>query len=472
MDTFVYYTFFAVFYFLGVILSILALWRARTPQGATAWIIGLISFPFITIPLFLIFGRNKFFTYVNRRKILDRHSEEVGINIDDFSALKSELPSLYSELESVIEKSRQLKFISGNEVEILIDENTIVKMLEIIKSAQHYILFQFYIFNDDVTGNQFIEELIKRSNAGVKVYFLFDGVGSRLSRRSIRKMKDAGIKVSAFKNNRSWGNRFQINFRNHRKLVVIDGHIAFIGGCNIADKFVKKQAFGPWRDTHLLIQGPSAAISQISFLKDWYWVNQNIIALNWTPQQISKDADKKVCVLHTGPADDIETCQLSHIALVNMCKKRLLISTPYFVPSKSFVNALILAAIRGCEIKIILPLINDNILVKAAEKVHIEKLIGFGIQFYFYPKVYFHQKAMLIDDHTSVLGSTNLDSRSFFINFEINAIVADHDFAKKVEDMLINDIDRSTKYDLKDLQKRRLPEKIVSRAANLLSPIL
>lgn len=472
MDSLWYTLIIIIFYIIGLALSILALWRSRTPQAATAWIIGLASFPFITLPLFLIFGRNKFYQYVSQRKIFDKTAEQAIVFINKILSFRKQMPPEFAELESILKKSEQPQFLSGHSATLLIDgQETFDCILEHLDKAKEYILFQFYIFRDDSTGTLFKDALIRKAKEGVRVYFMYDYVGSRISKKFLKEMTDAGIKTEAFKGKRSWNYRSQINFRNHRKLVIIDGYEAFVGGHNIGDEYLGKSSRGPWRDTHLLIEGPSAVVSQISFVKDWYWVRQEVLALNWEPHP-HPSQNIPLCVVHTGPADNIEVCHLFHLSLIHMARQQLLISTPYFVPSESFMNALILSALGGCKIKILLPLENDNLFVKAAEKVYIERLLPYGIEFYQYSEGFLHQKVLVVDDKVSAIGSSNLDSRSFFINFEITNIIVDEAFTKKVTNMLNTDISKSRPLSLRDMENRSLTQKIFSRACNLLSPIL
>lgn len=399
MESVWFKTIFAIlFYSLGFILSVYALWRSRTPQGATAWIIGLLSFPFVAVPAFIIFGRNKFYSYVKKRKKRDKVTEEILEFIDLSKNLHADLPNHYSELRSVIAASQQIDFTNNNKAELLINgKETYQSILEAIDKAKKYILFQFYIFNEDSTGEKFKEALIKKSKEGVKVFFLYDAIGSRLSNYFISELSEAGIKSYPFKSNKNWNTRLQINFRNHRKIVVVDGQIAFVGGLNIGDEYVGLSEIGYWRDTHIKIQGAAALSAQMSFIKDWYWVSEKLLDLDWTVEKYVEN--HKVCILTTGPADDKEICQLAHIALINMARKKIILTSPYFVPTESFFNSIVMAAIRGVEIHILLPLKNDNILVRAADKIYVEKLLSYGVKFYQYKKGFTHQKVIAIDDH-------------------------------------------------------------------------
>lgn len=473
MDSKVYSIIAFLFYFTGAILAIFALWRSRTPQGAAAWVIWLISFPFVAIPFFIVFGRNKFYKYVGKRKRLDRNAEVAVDSIESLFKKQIKLVDRYKNFEAVLSKMNQMGFMPSNEVTLLVDaEQTYAAILDAISQAKEYILFQFYIFQEDEIGKKFKDALCAKAKEGVRVYFMYDYIGSpRLSRKFLKEMTESGIKTSIFKSTKYWKSNFQINFRNHRKLVVTDGEFAFVGGHNIGNEYLGKSSFGKWRDTHLSVKGPAAAASQISFVKDWYWVNEKLPNVKWDAKHLD-DKGVPVCFLHTGPADEIEACQLAHVALVASSQKKLLISTPYFVPSETFINALTLAALRGVEIKILLPYKNDNILVKAAEKLYIAQLLPLGVKFYKYKDGFNHQKIMISDTDTTLIGSANLDSRSFFINFEISAVVSDSVLAEQAEKMFEEDLSKSFIYNNLDLSKRNLAEKIFSRAANLFSPML
>lgn len=460
-----------VAYLMGFLLAIMALWRARTAQGATAWVVALVGFPFVSIPLFLIFGRNKFYGYVRNRKNIDNEALKQTQEVQKFFSEQRSLKPVLKELTVLASKAGQPGFTTSNEIELLIDgENTFKSMLEAIESAKDYILFQFYIYRDDEIGTKFKKALLKKAAEGVKVFFLYDEIGTSLKKSFIREMERAHIRIFPFVSTKKWPSQLQINFRNHRKIVVVDGYTAFVGGLNIGDDYLGNSEMGSWRDTHVKIVGPGAAAAQISFIKDWYWVTGKALKLNWVDHTQGHGAD--VLVLHTGPADETEVCSLAHLALVASAKKRIWISNPYFIPPDSLSDALALAALRGVDIRIVVPTYSDSKLVQYASYTHIERLLRVGVRFMKYNAGFPHQKVLLIDDEIAAVGSPNVDARSFFINFEIMAISDDAKFIKDVEDMLKKDFVRSDDLTLQFFEKFPYWKQLATRAARLFAPML
>lgn len=462
----------AASYLLGFIFAIFALWRGRTPQGTAAWVIALISIPVITIPAFLVFGRNKFYNYSERRRKFDKKIKVLVEFLKKVYELESTIPDSLQILTKIAHQNEQPSFTQFNKIELLIDGNeTYESMFEAIEKAKKYILFQFYIFRNDDIGNQFKELLRKKSREGVKVYFMFDTIGSSLSKKFLSELESAGVFVAPFKSTKGWTTRLQINFRNHRKIVVVDGVSTFLGGLNVGDDYLGKyKDIGPWRDTHVKIEGPAALSAQLSFIKDWNWVRDEFLELNWEPEK--NKANNNVMVLHTGPADNLEAALLFYIALVQSAKSKIWLATPYFIPPEGFVNALSLAAQQGVDVRIILPGKNDNRIVDLASKVYIQKLLNYGVKFYKHSPGFAHQKTMLVDDLAGVVGSTNLDSRSLFINFEIQTVTTDQAFINNLNKMFKKDFENASEILIKYFEKQKIGSELISRAANLFSPML
>ena len=456
----------AFFYVMGIICSILALWRSRTPQGASAWVVGLISFPFISVPLFLIFGRNKFQGYVEERKEFDQSAKQ---EIEEISKIFSEEitpPKNLELLAKVVNPNSQPAFLGHNQIALLVNgEETYESMLSEIENAKKYILLQVYIFRTDAIGKRFTDLLIKKSRQGVAVYFLCDKVGTRLKNTFVKELEKAGIAINLFTSWKNWDSYLQINFRNHRKLLVVDGKTAFVGGHNIGDDYLDR-----WRDTHVKITGPSALAAQLSFLKDWHWAKDIILDLDWDISRV--EVGDPLMVLHSGPADDKETTLLAHLSLIKTAKKRIWLASPYFIPSEGLSNALNLAALQGIEVKILIPSYTDNLLVSYASEVYVEKLCQTGVKFYKYLPGFLHQKVILIDDEVAAVGSANLDPRSLFINFEITAFSSSEKFIREMEAMLNSDFINSKEITKQDLAQRTFGRKLLSRAANLVAPML
>lgn len=458
-------------YLIGFFCAFRALWRCRTPQGTVAWILALITVPMLSVPLFLIFGRKKFIGYIKKRQHFDREARKEIKEIEKLLNSKLTVTPL-PYLSNLIDESETLGFTEHNKIDLLINgEETYTSMLQTIEKAEKYILLQVYIFRDDNIGTRFAELLMKKALAGVKVYFLTDRIGSELGSAFLKKLQKAGVHVHIFSSWKNWGGHFQINFRNHRKILVVDGKTAFLGGHNIGDDYLGKwKSIGPWRDTHLKVEGPSALSAQLSFFKDWHWAKEEIIDLDWSPHPSDKNG--KVLIFPTGPADVKENCLLAHLALINNARKRIWIASPYFVLPESMLYALELAAINGVEVKVLLPSYNDNRLIQYASRVYIERLIKKGVEFHEYIPGFLHQKVMLIDNEAALVGSVNLDSRSLFINFEVFGVTPEPKMIKAVHSMLEKDFEKSRKIDQVAFMKRPMFQQVLSRATNLISPML
>jgi cardiolipin synthase len=305
----------------------------------------------------------------------------------------------------------------------------------------------------------------------VKVYFLFDEIGShKLPQRCLKRMKAAGIECHSFGINRFWWSRFQLNFRNHRKIVVSDGKTAFIGGLNVGDEYMgRDKKFGEWRDTHLKMQGPVVQAVQLVFLEDWFWASNYVPELHWDTQP--EVADQVAAVIPTGPADPADSWQLVVAEAANSSRKRLWIASPYFVPDEGVLTALQAAAIRGVDVRILIPERADQLLVWLSAFSYYEQSIPFGVKLFCYHKGFLHQKVMIIDDRLAAVGTANLDNRSFRLNFEITAFSADPKFVGEVEAMLAADFVHSQEAKLSDFTGKSFLFRAACRAARLFAPI-
>jgi cardiolipin synthase len=362
-------------------------------------------------------------------------------------------------------------FTSHNKIDLLIDaEQTYPAMMADLENAKKYIIFQFYVFRDDSIGQKFAEILKRKAREGVRVNFLYDEIGSEISDNFIEDLRDAGITVCHFNSLKLKG-RFQINFRNHRKILVVDGISAFVGGLNIGNDYLGLWPdLGPWRDTHVRIEGPSVIATQMIHAKDWYWCQQEDLEADWNIRPTEGEAN--VLVLPSGPADDKQICLLAHIAMVNSAQKRLWIANPYLVPPESLLDAILLASLRGVDVRFILPSYSDAWIVMIACEVYISRLLHHGVKVYRYKEGFLHQKVMLVDDLFAVVGSANFDFRSMFINFEITLIGQEKKFIQDVEVMLTQDFKQCREIFLDEYKKLSLLKKITSRGANLLAPLL
>ena len=288
----------------------------------------------------------------------------------------------------------------------------------------------------------------------------------------IDRLRRAGVEIHPFSTTRGWYNRFQINFRNHRKIVVVDGRVGFVGGHNIGDEYLgRKRKFGPWRDTHVMVEGPSVLGLQMAFGADWFWAVGKKLEIVWNVHP-APTGNLNVLPLATDPSQYLDSCLLFFLHAILSAKTRVWIASPYFVPDDAIINALLVAALKGVDVKIILPGRPDKKIVYLASFAYLPRLLSVpNITIYRYRPGFMHQKVMVIDGQTAVIGSANFDNRSFYLNFEMNMIIKNRDFTARVENMLLADIQQSRQVVYPD-NRTTLLFRLMVRLSSLFSPIL
>lgn len=457
----------------GVLAAVHAVFNARSAQGSTAWAIALVAAPMIALPFYFVFGRNRFHGYVSARRLVDAEHADVIRQVNTFcDGFRSDLPGPRGTLRS-LELMAKLPFTRGNRIRLLIDgEAAFAAIFEAIDSAKVYLLVQFFIIRHDELGETLKQKLIAKVRAGVAVYLLYDEIGShKLSRRYVRECREGGINIRPFYTTKGIANRFQINFRNHRKIVVADGQIAFLGGLNVGNEYLgKDKRVGHWRDTFASVEGPAADALQLIFFEDWHWATGEILQqLDWA-SAIAGDAD--ALVLPSSPADRMETCNLMFITAINASLTRFWIASPYFVPNDEVIAALQLAALRGVDVRVLLPANPDHRLVYLASFSYIARTGMQGIRFYRYKDGFMHQKVFLIDDKATGVGTANIDTRSFRLNFEITLLAVNRELADETAAMFERDFAASVQVAHDELDRRSFLFRLGAKGARLLSPIL
>lgn len=456
---------------LGVLSAVLALMSSRTSQGAIAWIISLVTFPYAALPAYWVFGRPRFYGYVSARGERDTVLRRVLARYRNLTE-----PYLATTCQGGIRAIEQLAMMpltSGNRAELLVDgETTFDSLFAGIDEAEEYILIQFFIVRPDALGLKLKRRLAHAAERGVRVYFLFDEIGSRkLNEGYLKDLSEAGVEVSAFNSSRGWRHRFQLNFRNHRKVLVIDGRTGWLGGFNVGVEYLgQHKRHGPWRDTHLKLTGPSVLGLQEAFWEDWHWATGDVLNLTWVPQVTCTEC-QDVVIVPSGPADRLETASLLMQQAIHNARERLWVTSPYFVPDQGVQDALRLAAMRGVDVRVMIPERPDHLLVFLSAFAFLPDMVRAGVKIYRYQPGFLHQKVMLIDNHSATVGTVNLDNRSFRLNFEITAFVHDQRFAAEVRLMLERDFAACRRISYDELKRRPLWSKLIARAAYLLSPI-
>lgn len=463
--------FVVVMYITAVICGVREVMNSRTSQGSIAWMLSLFFLPYLTVPLYFVFGWRSFTDYAKIQSTLGRaerarRADELGLT--DHKETRG---------WPVLTRVAGVPFLAGNRAELLIDgEATFAAIKKAIAEAREVILFQFFAVHEDSLGREMADALIARAREGIRVYFLYDDVGSHsLSRAFLLRMKEAGIKVCGFNEKHKFLRLLgpmRLNYRNHRKLVVTDFDKAFVGGHNVADQYVGRDNwFGRWRDTHVCVEGPAAVACALSFVEDWLWASGEQIDL---PQaaEVPMPGDEAVLVMPTGPADKLEECALAYVETAARAKERLWITTPYLVPSLDVQTALCAAAMRGVDVRILLPEKRDHWAVWLASHAYEETMVQRGVKIYRYTDGFMHQKVTLMDHDLVSIGTVNLDNRSFQINFELTLWFTHERMIENVTRMLEEDF-RNARLTWPDaFQSRSYVFRVLAQGARLLSPIL
>ncbi|WP_234045032.1 cardiolipin synthase [Haloferula rosea] len=458
----------------GALTSVSAVMETRTSQGAIAWAISLNTMPYVAVPAYWVFGRSDFRGYVTARRT---HRKELATFWETFDQSLRDQKLVAPREENaphVVENLAKLPATRGNDAELLIDgDQTFTSILEGIARAKDYVLVQFYIIRDDEIGRQLRDALVERAGAGVRCHLLYDEIGSKLPKDYLTTLRDAGVQVLPFNTTQGDANRFQINFRNHRKILVVDGIEAWVGGLNVGDEYRGLDPdVGYWRDTHMRVEGPVVQTIQVSFAEDWHWAAKvELPGLNWTPRPAANGADKRLICLPSGPVDPLETCTLFFLHAINKAESRLWIASPYFVPDAQFISALQLAALRGVEVRILIPEKGDSHMVDLSSWSYVPDLHAAGIAVYRYQKGFMHHKVTVIDDRYCTIGTANFDNRSFRLNFEVTMAVDDEEFTGEVINMLETDFDNARKVQHGELEQKSAWFNFWVRVSHLAAPV-
>ena len=464
-------TLYAINYGLAIICAVREIMNSRTSQGTIAWLISLLVLPFPTTFIYLVFGWKLFDDYAESQTHSGRSwrlARSEDLRIVDVDSGKD---------WPVLHRVAELPFLYGNAANLLIDgDDTFASILDGIARARDYILMQFYIIRDDALGRRVADALIARARAGVKIYVLYDDAGAhQLPRTYKRRLRDAGIHIYSF-NHRHPYLRFygltRINYRNHRKNVVIDGKEAWVGGHNIGIEYLGQDPkFGRWRDTHAHVTGPAALACVLMFREDWHWATGKELPARY-PSDIPTPGNQPVLVMPTGPADKLEDCAIAFTEVISRAREKLWIVSPYFVPGIEVQTALYAASLRGVDVRILLPEKADHMLVWLASYAHADQMVSHGIKVHRYEGGFLHQKVILCDDEIAGVGTVNFDYRSFNINFEVTLWFTGEQMIKNVKEMLDVDFASSRLTTEENLKRRSFAFRLACQAARLFSPVL
>ncbi len=470
------------------LLGLLSAWhaalRVRTSQAAVAWAVSLAAAPMVTLPLYWIFGRNRFGGYrAAIRQVAAQHKSSVDAVRRELLTARN-VPSRFpasplTRLADVLDTPLSV----GNRFELLIDgQKFFDELIRQIESAEHYVYAQFYIIRADEVGQIFADALWGRAQAGAVVRLLYDELGCiSLPRAYLQRLRQAGVEVQSFNTQQGWTNRFQLNFRNHRKLLVVDGQRAVVCGLNIGNEYLGKLAWAKgWRDTALSMVGPVAKKLQAAFATDYYWATRrDLPEAQWSDDRLphsraqSLDAiEDGAVVCATGPADVRNRATMMFADVASTAQQRLWISTPYLVPDDACMTALSMARARGVDVRLLIPSQPDQWVVYLAGFYYEQQLEAIGVAVYRYQPGFLHQKCVLADDQIVLIGSTNLDNRSLHLNFELMVAANEPALIEQAAQMFQADFAAAQLTN--DRQNRLIPWyiRVGTVIARLFSPVL
>jgi cardiolipin synthase len=469
-----------------VMVCLRIIYETRTSVKALAYVLLVIFLPVVGIIFYFSFGVNHRLRKIYGKKLI--RDEELAKRIKDemlqYSRHNFEEGgaafSNYKKLPYMLAKDSSA-LTANNSVKLLINgENKFPEVLRVLRGAKKFIHIEYYIYEDGEVARAIEEVLVQKAREGVVIRFIYDDFGSRSSRRKVvRRLKAAGINIFPFYKMTLLALGIRVNYRNHRKIIVVDGRVAFVGGINVSDRYVntsvsKKKLF--WRDTHLFIEGPGVLFLQYLFLCDWNFCAKDNLEFNelYFPQPSSwtVNGNKIVQIAGSGPDSDEPTILFSLLQAINLGTEEILISTPYFIPGESILDALIVSSLGGVSIKLLVPHISDSVLVNAAARSYYRDLLNAGVEIYRYTKGFVHAKTMVVDRKVAIIGTANMDARSFELNFEVNAMVYDEAVAGQLATIFYDDIKNAEKIDARKWDARPWYKQVGEKSARLVSPLL
>lgn len=465
----VYYVFIS-FIIITVILD------NKKPEKSYAFIFMILLIPVAGVIIYLLFGAQ-----YQKKKMLTkkRYFENVYLNqINEVkeSKPKRNLNDLYNKLPTLFYNIEQVSFTNKNNIEVLYNgEEKFPRLLQELKKAEKSIHLDYYIIKDDDIGSQIFDILCEKARSGVQVKIVFDDVGSSISKQGLKKLRAAGVEAFPYMPVLFSRLAHKANYRNHRKIVVIDNETGFVGGINIKDKYINPNKFGLyWRDTHIMIKGEAVIDLQYLFISDWYFVSGQKIPLSEVRFENKQGISSHVptSIIGSDYGKNNQTIMEAFFGLITCAREEILLTTPYFIPDDSIFNALKITAKSGVKIKIILPEKPDIKTAFYASQTYMKDLLMSGIEIYFYTKGMMHSKTMIIDTQISTVGSTNIDQRSFSLNAEVNAFIHDPAIAQELKHNFEEDLKDCFKLHLEDLKNRPWYFKVLCSIARLVAPIL
>ncbi|MDR0988303.1 MAG: cardiolipin synthase [Prevotellaceae bacterium] len=460
--------------YLGIIIGtiVVIILDNRNPVKTLSWVLVLTFLPVVGLVFYLFFGRSN-----RRERIISRKLYNRLVKRPKAEYLSQEtiaLPVAYGRLISLLQTTAQALPFEGNRIEIYASGLPFLRsLLRQIGRAEHHIHLEFYIFEDDGLGRMVRDALVAKARAGVEVRVIYDDVGCwHVPKRFFEEMREAGIEVRSFLKVRFPQFTSRVNYRNHRKIVVIDGRIGFVGGMNLADRYFRGPSWGTWRDTQLLLEGKAVHGLQTAFLLDWYFTDNTLNSSSRYFPTLQPLGSSLVQVVTSEPIGQWKEIMQGIVAAIAAARTYFYMQTPYFLPTEQVLAAMQSAALSKVDVRLMLPLRADNRITHLGSCSYLGDVLQAGVKVYFYRPGFLHSKLMVSDDAFSTVGSTNLDFRSFEHNFEVNAFIYDRDTALQMRDIFLQDQHECVQLFAKNWAKRPVWKKCMESVVRLMAPLL
>jgi cardiolipin synthase len=446
----------------------------RNPVKSISWLVVLVFIPFVGLFLYLIFGQDFRKRKMISRKSIQRITMRPCAAIDIKELDNSGIDVDFLKLIQMLKSNSEADAYTHNKIDVYAEgENIFDSIFEAIRNAKNHIHIEFFIFEDDKISNELRKLLIKKSKEGVRVRMIYDYLGSyKLSKNYLRSLRTAGVYAKPFLPMRLRLRRSKINYRNHRKLIVIDGIIGFTGGINIADRYLYGSELGKWRDTVVRIEGAGVHGIQKLFLIDWYFVERKLITEEkYFPVPV-KFNENIIQTVSSGPDTDWEAIMQGICNAIMAANNYVYIHTPYFMPNELVNGCIQMAALSGTEIRLMIPEKSDAKLSDLSASSYLGGVMEAGVRVFKYQGGMLHSKAIVIDDFVSIVGSANIDERSFIHNFEVNAFIYDDKTALQLKKLFMDDIEHCKELTLEEWNNRQRRQKMKESFARLFSPLM
>jgi cardiolipin synthase len=456
-------------------ISVYILLERRSPVATLAWLFAFAAAPGIGLVVYVFVGKRRL---LRRRARYARTKEsvppdETGPGVE---AERRRLEGGAAAVATLVERAAGAPVKRATDVRIYLEGAALYDDLEeAIRAARHHVHLEYYIWTPDRTGTRLRDALIERAREGVEVRFLVDGFGSKKLRpRFLRPLEEAGARVAWF--NRSSWTRFRprlMNFRTHRKIVVCDGTVGFTGGMNVVDDHTAAVVGeAAWRDTHVRLEGDAARGLQRVFLENWHFSTEEAPGEDVYPPSGGSEGAHLAQIVHSGPVGEPYAIHKALYQAIAGANRRVLATTPYFVPDEPILTAFAVAAWRGVDVRLLVPRKGDSLLVRAAARTYYPELLEAGVRIFEYGPPMLHAKTLVVDDDVTVVGTANLDNRSFRLNFEVAAVLYGREHAARLARVFAEDEERAVQVRTEDLEKAGVPRRLFESFARLLSPLL